>query len=1816
MYGMKSNQASTRGTFAAVIKGALAVLLVVVCGQNAVGQNLLQNGDFATDLNHWSTDGSVTGGLGRVTLSENGTAPVLYQAVDVSSYNAYAFELRFDLYVGDMSSSSGSGEPDRGRLSVLAGMDANSLSPDNAAEEIVLVEASAAGPVAIAANISGVPNPALGEDWYSVVVEFVADYPALAPYSTLLNQNGLTDSSLVASNVRFYALNRGRLANISNRGPVGTGASIMIPGFVIVGTTPKDLVFRGVGPTLGGFGVAGTIPDPTIGLFPAGATSPSVFNDNWGDDAELSAAFGQVGAFPLDAGSLDAAFVVRDLAPGAYTVQVAGVGGQTGVGLAEIYDISSATDGPTELTNISNRGFVGEDAAVQIPGFVITGTRGKKVLVRAVGPTLAGFGVAGALNDPFLELFKQGEEGVLMTNDNWEDNENAAQIAATAMSVGAFALDTGSADSSILTALEPGSYTAVARGVGGTTGVALVEVYMVTSNQRPVPFSNTLYVNSSQANTLDMDEILGNDLDPDGDLLFIHNFTDPTIGTLVMNDMDELVFTGPIGYFGESVFSYTVTDGEYESVPTTVALQVAPANAAIWVGGSSASFSDPANWKDGEVPAATDPVWIGQQGESNITVNQDATVASIRAGATGAKVTLSVSSGRTLTAAGGIEVMPGSTLEINNGTVSTNQDVLVHGRLVWNSGEMNGNASTIIATGATAEFTGGQMRLTGNRRFINRGDLVQTGSSYLYSSGGSNSSVTNAETGTWDLKPNNGTTFAYNDNSSTMDFVNAGSLAKTNTTGIVYFGTSGGTSNFTNSPSGTVTVDGGSFQLNGSGSGDHSGAINVVSGAQVIFARGTHAFASGATISDIGDIVVTSAAAVTLSGAKTFESLKIQGGTLTTDGTLTVGTFEQASGTLVSDENLVVTELLTWNSGVQSGEGDTVVGPDAAGNIASSLLYLRDGRGFVNQGEINQQGSGAFYADQGSQSTITNAADATWILASRNGQTFAYQDNSSTLSFVNDGTLEKTNASAIIYFGTSGGTSNFTNNGSLSILGGTFQWNGVGTGTHNGDLSIATGAAALFNRGTHSFDGESTISEDGELHVAGNAIVNLPGAYSFESLRIANGTLNASGDLTVATYVQTSGVYVSANDLIVTDSFTWNGGIQRGAGETSIGAEATGATSSGQLRLEGGRDLTNLGAFAQSGSGYFYSASGSQSTITNGSGATWDVSMSNGQTLAYQDGSSTMNFVNLGAFEKTNSTAIVYLGYTSGNSNITNEGSISIVGGTLEFRGNGTGTHGGDLSIASGATAHFSSGTHTFGNEATISDTGTVQLNSNVVVNLPGGFTLETLTISNGTLNAAGELTVGTYSQGNGTLSGSGDLNVTSALSWTGGTQTGTGTTVIESEATGAATSGQLRLAGGRKFTNQGEFNHSGSAYFYAAAGSLSTVTNANGATWNLSVNNNTTYAYNDNSSTMNFVNEGNLSKVNASGVTYFGTSGGTSNFTNNGTFSITGGTFLMNGTGSGTFGGTLSISAGGELRFDRGTHTFPTGAQISGDGLIQVYGSNATVTMTDGYTLKSLAMRNGVLNAGGAMTVESFSQINGTYSSSENLTVTDTFSFAGGTGYHSGSGDTIIGSEATATFSTGSFRLLSGRDLVNNGTMTQSGGTYFYAQGGTNSGITNVGDATWTLSSNNGTTFAYNDSSSSLTITNNGTMTKTSSGRLTLGTSSGSTVLVNNGSLDVSTGTMYVQGAAGLTLSNASTLTIQASTTVRGIEGNGDPLNFGGSLILKSTVTLPTSQAIRIIDFDVRNGTFNSITPPQGLTLQNTTYDDTSNNGFVEVTF
>jgi hypothetical protein len=134
---------------------------------------------------------------------------------------------------------------------------------------------------------------------------------------------------------------------------------------------------------------------------------------------------------------------------------------------------------PTEkLLNIATRGLVGSQSGEMIAGFVIRGDAPKAILLRAVGPTLGAFGLTTALANPRLELIDAAGTS-LAVNTGWA---NSSALAAAASRVGAFALAPNSQDAALLVSLAPGAYTAVVSGVGGTAGVALIEVYDASEN--------------------------------------------------------------------------------------------------------------------------------------------------------------------------------------------------------------------------------------------------------------------------------------------------------------------------------------------------------------------------------------------------------------------------------------------------------------------------------------------------------------------------------------------------------------------------------------------------------------------------------------------------------------------------------------------------------------------------------------------------------------------------------------------------------------------------------------------------------------------------------------------------------------------------------------------------------------------------------------------------------------------------------------------------------------------------------------------------------------------------------------------------------------------------------------------------------------------------------------------------------------------------------------------------------------------------------------------------------------------------------------
>lgn len=273
-----------------------------------------------------------------------------------------------------------------------------------------------------------------------------------------------------------------RLLNLSTRGRSLTGADALVPGFVLGGTGTKQLLIRAVGPTLSNFGVTGVHADPSLTLKRFDVASQNFVdvasNDDWSDSADAAAIISlasTLGAFALDEGSADAA-IVAELSPGSYTVVTGSPDGDTGTAIVELYD-GDVGSPATRLLNISTRGYIEAETSPLVSGFVISEEGPRSVLIRAIGPTLSDYGVTGVLADPQLTLFLNGT--ALFTNDNWSDFSDATGIVTVGSAVGAFSLDSSSSDAAMLVTLAPGVYTARADSANTTSGIALIEIYLV-----------------------------------------------------------------------------------------------------------------------------------------------------------------------------------------------------------------------------------------------------------------------------------------------------------------------------------------------------------------------------------------------------------------------------------------------------------------------------------------------------------------------------------------------------------------------------------------------------------------------------------------------------------------------------------------------------------------------------------------------------------------------------------------------------------------------------------------------------------------------------------------------------------------------------------------------------------------------------------------------------------------------------------------------------------------------------------------------------------------------------------------------------------------------------------------------------------------------------------------------------------------------------------------------------------------------------------------------------------------------------------------
>jgi uncharacterized delta-60 repeat protein len=276
-----------------------------------------------------------------------------------------------------------------------------------------------------------------------------------------------------------------RMLNLSSSATVSVAQSL-VGGFYIAGSGPKTVLIRAIGPALSAFKVAAPLAQPHLTVY-NGLGQSIITAQGWDGSQAIRNISARVGAFPLTAGTTDTALVTV-LAPGRYTYAVSTGDATSGTALAEVYDADLNVYSVTSyLSNISSQGLV-DAHDVLIGGFALgtaSGAPSKKVLIRGIGPALGNFGVAAPLPDPMLNVYNFN--GILIASNQQFETQattngsypaaTAAQVIAAAGATGAFALTSGSADTSALITFAPGVYTAQVTTAGGNSGVGQIELY-------------------------------------------------------------------------------------------------------------------------------------------------------------------------------------------------------------------------------------------------------------------------------------------------------------------------------------------------------------------------------------------------------------------------------------------------------------------------------------------------------------------------------------------------------------------------------------------------------------------------------------------------------------------------------------------------------------------------------------------------------------------------------------------------------------------------------------------------------------------------------------------------------------------------------------------------------------------------------------------------------------------------------------------------------------------------------------------------------------------------------------------------------------------------------------------------------------------------------------------------------------------------------------------------------------------------------------------------------------------------------------------
>ncbi len=916
----------------------------------------------------------------------------------------------------------------------------------------------------------------------------------------------------------------------------------------------------------------------------------------------------------------------------------------------------------------------------------------------------------------------------------------------------------------------------------------------------------------------------------------------------------------------------------------------------MWINPRGGDWDTPSNWSTGLIPGPGDSalipiaaITVTHNLTSHDTVESLTSKAAIALSAGTLTLNGPSSIANALTIAGG-ELSGAGTLDVNS--------------LVWSVGTMSGTGSTTVVAGGSMNLRANGSRLLDGRTLNNAGAATWSGAGNISMADGA--VLDNLAGATFQVS---GNASVVSGGGAAASFVNAGSFRKTTLAGTTTIAVP-----FVNT--GAYIIDVGSLLF--TSNGRVAGTTAIAAGASAVFSGDAVSLLSGSKVTGPGALNITKQATITVPGAASVSNITMDSGLITGAGALTV------------------TGAMSWTGGTMSGPGSTVI----LGELAISGVQQ-----YLSQRTLDIVGT-ATIADPYSSQGIYVSDGGALVIEAGGSFTFlsdcvfyAYGGTPAGGTIVNRGIFAKTGGNGTSTISTSYGyfpqnlTFTQTSTGKVQVSSGELAFNGGGS--IDGKLSATGGATLGFSGGTFAILASSSFSGAGNSEFSGGT-VNEAGKYAITgNTAIDGGTVNFNGDSQTGSAALSRGALSGTSALTVTGAMSWTGGSMSGPGSTVILGELT-ISGVQQYLSQRTLDIAGMATIAdQYSTQGIYVSDGGSLVIEAGGSFTF---LSDCVFYAYGGTPAGGTIVNRGIFAKTggNGTSTISTSYGYFPQNLTftqtSTGKVQVSSGELAF--NGGGSIDGKLSATGGATLGFSGGTFAILASSSFSGAGNSEF-SGGTVNEAGTFAITGGTvIDGGTVNFNGDSQTGSAMLSRGALSGTAALRVTGAMSWTGGTMSGPGSTVIL---------GELAISGIQQYLSQRTLDIAGTATIadqYASQGIYvsdggSLVIEAGGAFTFLS--DCVFYAYGGTPAGGTIVNRGTFAKTGGTGTSTISTSYGyfpqnlTFTQTSTGKVQVSSGELAFNGGGS--IDGSLSVSAAGTLGFSGGTFAILSSLEFLGSG-------------------------------------------------------------------------------------------------------------------------------------------------------------------------------------------------------------------------------------------------------------------------------------------